>query len=305
MTMNVACENFWGCQLSAAHNEHEWTYPVDYEDDFQHKLFVSQACLGVGAKEGERNIVEVSCPSSESDGSYVITSLKLDLHETVSLNLGFTDSVTFKLTSGSGPVHIVGTHLQGFVDDEEASDMEMRGSESSSIEDEEHDGCSEEDEENHLQKLESGKGRESILQKGLKKVMDEDSSDDEDDSDDSESQDESVEQNGVHVDSDDTASSEELPPQKIKKHGTLKAKDKKHMKEEKMTKIKDDKKKKHEVKPSKPMDFASLKQALSKMGTLPKTLPKFTNFLKSNFKVNDEKLINMAWTWCSKNKGKK
>lgn len=45
--------------------------------------------------------------------SYTILSLGVGTLEQCSISIGFTSTVTFELLSGSGPVHLVGSHLLG------------------------------------------------------------------------------------------------------------------------------------------------------------------------------------------------
>lgn len=51
-------EEFWGITLSKEKKTHTWN-PAATEEDVEHKIQVTQACLGLKAKEGERNVVEV------------------------------------------------------------------------------------------------------------------------------------------------------------------------------------------------------------------------------------------------------
>lgn len=68
--------------------------------------------------------------------------------EQCSISVGFTSTVTFELVSGSGPVHLVGSHLLAIEDDEdedasglmdesdeEMDDVDMSDSDDGSIED--------------------------------------------------------------------------------------------------------------------------------------------------------------------------
>ncbi len=47
-------EDFFGCKLSKDNKEHVWSAPEDTELDIEHKLQITQACLGVDAKQGEK-----------------------------------------------------------------------------------------------------------------------------------------------------------------------------------------------------------------------------------------------------------
>ncbi|XP_055697696.1 nucleoplasmin-like protein [Phlebotomus papatasi] len=77
-----------------------------------HKLIIKQVLLGYEAKEGEYNVVEVTSPTSQDDVKIPIAVLKVGETRSISMEMEFPDApITFKLTQGSGPVHIHGHHL--------------------------------------------------------------------------------------------------------------------------------------------------------------------------------------------------
>ncbi len=75
--------------------------------------FPPQACLGVSAKVGERNVVQVVAENEEGEKvKHTILSLRVGGTEQCSLFLSLHPPITFELVSGSGPVHIVGTNVE-------------------------------------------------------------------------------------------------------------------------------------------------------------------------------------------------
>lgn len=85
------------------------------------KLAVKQILLGHDAKKDETNVVEVTTKSWKRDGTeekIPIAVLKLGETQAIISNLEFGNcaSVKFKLTVGSGPVHIVGLQFPDVVE---------------------------------------------------------------------------------------------------------------------------------------------------------------------------------------------
>ncbi|KAF1741521.1 hypothetical protein MXB_54 [Myxobolus squamalis] len=295
MSLRVTSEDFWGCELKS--DSQEFTWQCTESDETEHKLFICQASLGLTAKEGERNVIEATC-IDEEDGSaksYIIVSLKLGLNETINLNIGFTSSVSLKLVSGSGPIHLVGSQLEGIYDD--------------NIDDDSDD--SEDDVELAMEQASQQNGRLEVDDhvhslKDSHKISEINQANDSDDSSDEEEDEENDEDS-----SDSEVEAEEkivqLPVTKQKK-GVLKSKDRQAIKNEKKVSFSLDKKKSAD--PSKPQDLNEVKKTLGKIKTLPKTQEKFTNFMKANLKVTDIKvivinynsckIINDAWLWVSK-----
>ena len=72
-----------------------------------------QACLGVSAKDGERNVIQVTTEDEEGElVKHTILSLRAGGTEQCSLFLTLHPPVTFELVSGSGPVHVVGSSVE-------------------------------------------------------------------------------------------------------------------------------------------------------------------------------------------------
>merc|ERR1711872_1146952 len=126
-------EEFWGITLSGEKKVHTWN-PAEAEEDVEHKIQVTQACLGQKAKEGERNVIEVTTEDDEGKKiSCVIVSLRVGYAECMHLELGFTNPVKFSLKEGSGPLSLSGVHLSAMPldldpedddEDDESSDDE-------------------------------------------------------------------------------------------------------------------------------------------------------------------------------------
>lgn len=125
-------EEFWGITLSKENKTHNWN-PAEDEEDIEHKIQVTQACLGVKAKEGERNVIEVT--TEDDDGkkmSCAVVSLRVGATECMHLELGFTNPVKFTLKEGNGPISLCGVHLSALPldfgnegEEEESSDEDV------------------------------------------------------------------------------------------------------------------------------------------------------------------------------------
>merc|ERR1712156_491103 len=104
-------EEFWGITLTGTNKTHTWNPVVD-EEEIEHKIQLTQACLGIKAKENERNVIEVT--TEDDDGkkiSCAIVSLRVGFAECMHLELGFTNPVKFMLKEGNGPISLCGVHL--------------------------------------------------------------------------------------------------------------------------------------------------------------------------------------------------
>merc|ERR1712142_852912 len=117
-------EEFWGITLTGERKVHTWN-PAEAEEDVEHKIQVTQACLGQKAKEGERNVIEVT--TEDDDGkkiSCAIVSLRVGFAECMHLELGFTNPVKFMLKEGNGPISLCGVNLSALPLDLDNNDME-------------------------------------------------------------------------------------------------------------------------------------------------------------------------------------
>ncbi|CAO1430673.1 unnamed protein product [Diamesa hyperborea] len=117
----MADEYFYGATLTGANAEVKWD-PADKEEEClrANKLIVKQILLGMEAKADEFNVVEVQTVSKDGEIKIPIAVLKVGENRMAQSFLEFPDApVTFKLISGTGPVHIHGQHLLGDYDLEE------------------------------------------------------------------------------------------------------------------------------------------------------------------------------------------
>ncbi|KAM3835586.1 nucleoplasmin-3 [Vipera latastei] len=99
----------FGCELNSS--ARSYTFKVSEEDDSEHVLALNMACLSEGAKD-ECNIVEVVGRDYQNKEVAVpVANLKLSCQPWLCLdNFEFQPPVTFRLSSGSGPVHLAGQH---------------------------------------------------------------------------------------------------------------------------------------------------------------------------------------------------
>merc|ERR1712180_457845 len=117
-------EEFWGITLTGERKVHTWN-PAEAEEDVEHKIQVTQACLGQKAKEGERNVIEVTTEDDEGKKiSCAIVSLRVGFAECMHLELGFTNPVKFALKEGNGPISLCGVHLSALPLDLDNTEME-------------------------------------------------------------------------------------------------------------------------------------------------------------------------------------
>nr|XP_056706170.1 nucleoplasmin-3 [Euleptes europaea] len=129
----------FGCELNS--RARSYTFKVSEEDDSDHTLALNTVCLSEGAKD-ECNIVEVVGRNYHNEEIAVpVANLKLSCQPWLSLNdFQLQPPVTFRLRSGSGPVHLAGLHQifhkQDLLDDE-LSDEDEDFSEEDKFSDEE------------------------------------------------------------------------------------------------------------------------------------------------------------------------
>lgn len=96
--------------------------------DTSHKLVIKQILLGSEAMDGEINEVQVETLTIRDTINIPIAVLKADGQRQISIDLEFPDSpVTFTLVKGTGPVYLLGSHLdqlQEEVDLHEEEDLD-------------------------------------------------------------------------------------------------------------------------------------------------------------------------------------
>merc|ERR1711915_123744 len=130
---------FWGMTLDGDHKEKKWegTTTESTEDGTitTHSLCIRQVVLGADAKEDEHNVIELETTGHDEKKVRIpIAVMKKTAAYVSSLEVVLEDTVgTFHLVSGSGPIHLSGTHqtettiLNEDVDDsmgEEEDDLE-------------------------------------------------------------------------------------------------------------------------------------------------------------------------------------
>lgn len=146
-------EYFYGITLKGEKNSFTWDADLlkaEHDEivggaDNSHKLLIKQILLGPEAKDGELNVIEVEALTIRDKVKIPIAVLKADGQRQISVDLEFPDSpVIFTLTQGTGPVHLLGEHLeqlQGEVDLHEEEDLDDEEDENDDAEsDEESDG---------------------------------------------------------------------------------------------------------------------------------------------------------------------
>ncbi|KAK4311339.1 hypothetical protein Pmani_017154 [Petrolisthes manimaculis] len=107
---------FWGVTLTAAIPEQKWegmTVENTGESTVtSHTLSVRQVVLGADAQEGEANVVELEVLGyNDKKHNIPICVTKAGPSHVTNVDILVEDQVaTFRLASGSGPVHLSGTH---------------------------------------------------------------------------------------------------------------------------------------------------------------------------------------------------
>jgi len=136
-------EYLWSAKLDKKKNKSQWE---GRDDGVLEQLVLKRACLGVGAKQNERNIVQVtSFNYQQKKIETCICSLTLPTNECDGLtDVTIFPPAIFELVEGSGPVHLTGNHMM--MDDGDESDDEDFDEEGVE-EDEEEDVSDEEEEE--------------------------------------------------------------------------------------------------------------------------------------------------------------
>ncbi|XP_065366553.1 nucleoplasmin-like protein [Calliphora vicina] len=106
-------ESFYGVELSEKDPLAQFEVAETDKDVQDQKLIIKQISLGADAKSGEFNVVQAEVKGYEKETIKIpIAVLKAGETRTLCPNLEFpSDSVTFKLIQGTGPVYICGQHL--------------------------------------------------------------------------------------------------------------------------------------------------------------------------------------------------
>ncbi|CAK1541149.1 unnamed protein product [Leptosia nina] len=117
-------EYFYGVTLSSSHQSETWDPEAKAEYPRSNKLLIRTALLGPDAKPDELNVIQVETMCLQDTIKIPVAILKVGETRQARLDIEFPDApVTFTLTQGSGPVHLIGQHLLGALV-EEFEDME-------------------------------------------------------------------------------------------------------------------------------------------------------------------------------------
>ncbi|KAM6980816.1 LOW QUALITY PROTEIN: nucleophosmin 1b [Aplochiton taeniatus] len=271
----------FGCTLKSDRRE----FKVEVEDDdADHQLSLKAVCLGAEAK-GRFHMVEIE---GAIDGKTTKVPLAILKPVLPSMSLGgfeITPPVTFRLQSGSGPVHISGQH---FVSLKESEDDE-----------EEHNSSP----VKRASSLSSGK---RPAPKKLKMSHDDDDDDDSDDDDDDE--DESDEE-APKVLKSPAKHPKKLFPGLVQTSRGPKARRNRNGSPGKPggSGLKKENKSaggaqgRSGAGSSKELSVAEVKNKLASAAKegkpLPKTEQKFENFANSSFKISDKKVLKDLWSF--------
>ncbi|XP_068596584.1 nucleophosmin-like [Brachionichthys hirsutus] len=269
----------FGCTLKS--DRREFKVDVD-DDDAEQQLSLKAVCLGAEA-EDKFHMVEVEALTYDGKATKVpLVVLKPSVMPSMSLG-GFeiTPPVTFRLQSGSGPVHISGQHFVSVKEDEE------------------------DEEENNSSPVKRPASLMAGKNPPVKKLKidsddDEDDSDEDDDDDDDEDDDDDSDDNDVKPQKKfgkEVVKSLESPAKKldktpVKQNGPM---------GKPPSKTPTPGKGKAQAGPSKSLSVTEIKNKLSagaKEGkSLPKTEQKFENFVKSSYKIVDKKVVKDLWSF--------
>ncbi|XP_020646524.3 nucleoplasmin-3 [Pogona vitticeps] len=126
------------CELNSS--ARSYTFEVCEEDETDHFLALDMVCLSEGAKD-ECNIVElIGRDYQNKEITVPVANLKLSCQPSLCLeHFELQPPVTFRLCSGSGPVHLAGQHQIFHRRDPSESSEEDVSEEDASIEEEEEE----------------------------------------------------------------------------------------------------------------------------------------------------------------------
>ncbi|XP_008289155.1 nucleophosmin 1b isoform X1 [Stegastes partitus] len=273
----------FGCTLKS--DRREFKVDVD-DDDTEQQLSLKAVCLGAEA-EDKFHMVEVEGLTYDGKTTKVpLVALKPSVLPSMTLG-GFeiTPPVTFRLQSGSGPVHISGQHFVSVKDSED------------------------EEEENNTSPVKRPAALLSGKKPPLKKLkMDsDDDDDDEEDSDEDDDDDDDSDENDVKPPKNFGKVLQKSPESSLKKPNKTPGKQNGPAGKPSGSAVKPQNKTpapgkdKPQAGPSKSPSLTEIKNKLStaaKEGRgLPKTEQKFENFVKSSFKISDKKVVRDLWSF--------
>nr|XP_040030184.1 nucleophosmin 1b isoform X1 [Gasterosteus aculeatus aculeatus] len=271
----------FGCTLKS--DKREFRVDAD-DDDAEQQLSLKAVCLGAEA-EDKFHMVEIEGLTYDGKSTKVpLVVLKPSVLPSMSLG-GFeiTPPVTFRLQSGSGPVHISGQHFISVKDSED------------------------EEEENNSSPVKRPAGLVSGKKPPLvatSKKLKMDSDDDEDDSDedeDDDDEDDDSDENDVkpqkNAGKEQKKSSEKPNKTPVKQNGPAGKPSGSSVKPQMKTPAPG--RDKAQAGPSKPLSPSEIKSKLSKAAKegkpLPKTEQKFENYVRSSFRISDKKVAKDLW----------
>lgn len=279
----------FGCTLKSDKPE----FKVDLDgDETEQQLSLKAVCLGAEA-EDKFHMVEVEGLTYDGKTTKVpLAVLKPSVLPSMSLG-GFeiTPPVTFRLQSGSGPVHISGQHFISVKDSDD------------------------EEEENNTSPVKRPANLLAGKKPPLKKLKmdsddddddDEDSDEDDDDDDDSDENDVKPQKNVGKVVKKSPESSPKKPNKTpVKQNGPAGKASGSAVKPQIKTPAPG--KDKPLPGPSKSLtEVRSKLSAATKEGKpLPKTEPKFENYLRSAFKISDKQVVKDLWSFVQTLKAEK
>uniref|UniRef100_A0A7N6AAM7 Nucleophosmin n=2 Tax=Anabas testudineus TaxID=64144 RepID=A0A7N6AAM7_ANATE len=275
----------FGCTLRS--DRRDFKVDVD-DDDTEQQLSLKTVCLGAEA-EDKFHMVEIEGLTYDGKTTKVpLVVLKPSTLPSMSLG-GFeiTPPVTFRLQSGSGPVHISGQHFVSVKDSED------------------------EEEENNTSPVK----RPASLMLGKKPPLKKLKMDSDDDDDDEEDSDEDEDDDDEDDDSENDVKPQKMVGKELKKNpeSLFKKPNKTPVKQngpagkpsgsavKPQIKTPAPGKDKPQAGPSKSPSLTEIKSKLStavKEGKpLPKTEQKFENFVRSSFKISDKKVVKDLWSF--------
>ncbi|KAF3694201.1 Nucleophosmin [Channa argus] len=273
----------FGCTLKS--DKREFKVDVD-DDDTEQQLSLKAVCLGAEA-EDKFHVVEIEGLTYDGKTRKVpLVVLKPSVLPSMSLG-GFeiTPPVTFRLQSGSGPVHISGQHFVSVKDSED------------------------EEEENNTSPVKRPaslmSGKKPLLKK-LKMDSDDDNEEDSDE-DDEDDEDDGSEENDMKPQKVVEKDLKKSPESLVKKPNKTPVKPKDLAGKSPGSAVKPQiktpfpGKDKSQAGPSKSPSLTEIKSKFStaaKEGKpLPKTEQKFENFVRSSFKITDKKVVKDLWSF--------
>lgn len=328
-------EYLWSAKLEKKKNKSQWE---GRDDGVLEQLVLKRACLGVGAKTNERNIVQVtSFNYQQKKIETCICSLTLPTKECDGLtDVTIFPPAIFELVEGSGPVHLTGNHMM--MDDGDESDDE--DFDEDEVEEDENVSDDEEEEEEKVVEIKSndepvkvnGVAEKKKVAEVKPQVKDEAPVEAEDD-DDSEDEEMEAEEEAPKEEAkvvEEAPKEEEKPKKTPKKNKKRKleekaaeenvdekpktpAKKKKAPTAEAVTeeapKTPKNKKEKENKTPKKTPAkvYTSLDEVAAAVkkypGGKPRKEDKFGNWLKSAFRVQNEEWIPQLWKMHKKEQG--